>query len=189
MDSITIKTTNPDEYGPRYYHVSGSDFNTMKDAIKANGGKFETTPVKAWIVTPKTLEQLPFAITEESPFRVSPTEPRIIDGHSYYPHRDHSEFDLMLEWRDQYGTWRLIDHPYRIQFDTTDDTVAAKLAELTAANPGYNFFNRDSAVRRLALESKAAKAIEILAQIENIRMGRYTKEAIRETITFIKDMK
>ena len=188
-DTITLKRKFNDEPSPRYYSMSGGEFTAMKDAVKAAGGTFETTPLKVWKVKKDAVDALKAAgyTVTLLPFlrMVSFNERNISDS------PEGTMVKIAFEYINDDGRYREVPGYMNIQVGIIDDDAVAAAnedinAEMTAAGLAPSpYLNRHTAVRKIAREAAEAKAAEVVAMFDAASGGKRTAEALKAGFTAV----
>ena len=182
-DTITLKRKFNDEPSPRYYSMSGGVFAAMKDAVKAAGGTFETTPLKVWKVKKEAvaaIKEAGYTVTLLPFLRmVSFNERNISDS------PEGTMVKISFEYINTDGRYLEMPGYLNVQLGMIDDEA------VTAANAAINaqrvaaglapspYLNRHTAVREIAREAAEAQAAEVVAMFDTASGGKRTAEAIK----------
>lgn len=105
MSQIVLKRSITGEYTPRYYIMTGGDFDAMLDAVKALSFRRFLDTEKAWQIKGDGIEALRkagYTVTKEPDVKVELADvdrPVRISGNS-------AEVDIILNYRLDTGEWK-----------------------------------------------------------------------------------
>jgi hypothetical protein len=190
-DTITLKRTFKEEPSPRYYTVSGGEFAAMKDTVAFTGGKFESSPVKAWKVQKPAIDALKesgYTVTVWPFLRMAAFNERTIYDQPGRP----ATCDVSFEYINTDGRYRALPGSLRVAVGeisaeavrATNDQINADLVAIGL--PPSEHLDRFTAVRKLCRAAAETAAADVVAAFEEASGGKRTADAIKAGFTAIQ---
>lgn len=193
MATIQLKRNVNGEYIPRRYEMSSeADFETVKNAVKAAGGKFESKfEDKSWLISGdilRALKEAGYTITEKSPFYQDTfVEQSIKDG------GDTSTCNV--GFRMMQADFQRMAGNLTVTFDTSTELVESEIERLnemavtSLAGIGQTpkaSYDRYYGVRALA--RKAANDHAAKVEARTLELLKATKRSKEEYVAVLKQV-